>query len=1077
MSVITIPSSRARVRSEGRYGRRIRVQLVGVARVARARFVAVVALLCVAALVLAGLTPSYVGGGRAGVGAATGAGLAILPVAAEGPISAVLGRDLRGYRVEGLVASNPVQRFRAVFSRRGVAVVSGRMRLGLALDGYGYATAVRALAPVRPAAQANRVLYARGALQEWWANGPAGLEQGFTVSSRPRAGSGPLTFSLGLTGDLRARLEDGGVSLSGAGGALRYGVLVATDARGRALRAWFALHGRRLLVEVDDRDASYPVRVDPLLAQSGELISSGGTAGGEFGGSVAVFGDTVVVGAKQQTVGSNILQGAVYVFVEPAAGWQALGTQTAELTASNGLANDELGSSVAVYGNTIVASAPGVCYTVSDSSSCLSLPPATSCYNVCHYGVAYVFVQPAGGWSGSVTQSAELNASNQWTGAPSKGEPADFGTAVAVSGDTIVVGDDTQPGSAITAGSTVNNDGAAYVFQQPGGGWSGALTQSAELTGAGTGTAFGSSVAVSGSTVAVGAPGQTVGSNIEQGAVDVYMQPASGWAGLLTPSAELTASDGTARDGVGHWVAASGNTIAAAGEDLNLHSPNVVFVFAQPAAGWSGSLTQSAELGASNEALTDAFGLNAVAVSGATVVVGAPDHHRLGATGSAQGAAYVFTCPAATAGAHDQAAVAAGHQTAMAAAPRAGGCPLTVKVTGSETLTSGLTHRRYLNPNFARFFGEDDKCQSGCTDLVVTVTDPSNDNKPVPEGTDVQASVQPIPGGIAPYPLFEPYSVHRATPGAGYLCIGGVVASAAGCGNGSLEVTTHTDDKGQVKLRYWAPGVLQEEKVLLTVKAQLSCTGSSSCPLGEETGETSPDPTLTIEPNVVIGTVQAPADGQLTPQEEELLAEWTKFDLRKSAAKFLTTHGAEAALKAALKKMFEAEAEGPVALAAFIAELSAASEEEQGFMALVLNAFNVRERGLGDTSTAIVSYHREPPTPARWFLLEFAADNGPFGIDGGGLTWRYGKALELSKLPRELGDQIMHLRVYEVSYCQQGLDCGPGYQGLAPGHRADGIQPYLYFDFFAAKVAGYLPFADSFITPYNAEAWLFSQFG
>ncbi|MGO9971507.1 MAG: hypothetical protein ACLP01_01490 [Solirubrobacteraceae bacterium] len=71
----------------------------------------------------------------------------------------------------------------------------------------------------------------------------------------------------------------------------------------------------------------------------------------------------------------------------------------------------------------------------------------------------------------------------------------------------------------------------------------------------------------------------------------------------------------------------------------------------------------------------------------------------------------------------------------------------------------------------------------------------------------------------------------------------------------------------------------------------------------------------------------------------------------------------------------------------------------------------------------------------------------------------------------------MHLRVYEVSYCQQGLDCGPGYQGLAPAHHgADGIQPYLYFE-FTADAGGYLPFADSFITPYNAEAWLFSQFG
>ncbi|MGO9754539.1 MAG: FG-GAP repeat protein [Solirubrobacteraceae bacterium] len=124
------------------------------------------------------------------------------------------------------------------------------------------------------------------------------------------------------------------------------------------------------MVEVDDRDARYPVRVDPLLAQSGELISSDGTAGGGFGGAVAVSGDTVVVGAKQQTVGSNILQGAVYVFVQPAAGWSALGTQSAELTASDGLANDELGSSVAVSGTTIVAGTPGVCYEVNTSNGC-----------------------------------------------------------------------------------------------------------------------------------------------------------------------------------------------------------------------------------------------------------------------------------------------------------------------------------------------------------------------------------------------------------------------------------------------------------------------------------------------------------------------------------------------------------------------------------------------------------------------------------------------------------------------------------------------------------------------------------
>ncbi len=55
---------------------------------------------------------------------------------------------------------------------------------------------------------------------------------------------------------------------------------------------------------------------------------------------------------------------------------------------------------------------------------------------------------------------------------------------------------------------------------------------------------------------------------------------------------------------------------------------------------------------------------------------------------------------------------------------------------------------------------------------------------------------------------------------------------------------------------------------------------------------------------MVIGTVQAPADGQLTPREAESLAEWTKFNPLKSAAKFLATHGTEELLKGALKKMW-----------------------------------------------------------------------------------------------------------------------------------------------------------------------------
>ena len=69
---------------------------------------------------------------------------------------------------------------------------------------------------------------------------------------------------------------------------------------------------------------------------------------------------------------------------------------------------------------------------------------------------------------------------------------------------------------------------------------------------------------MSGSTVAVGAPAQTVGPNTDQGAVFVYNEPAAGWSGTLSPAAELTASDGTRGNSFGTSVAVSGTTIAVA---------------------------------------------------------------------------------------------------------------------------------------------------------------------------------------------------------------------------------------------------------------------------------------------------------------------------------------------------------------------------------------------------------------------------------------------------------------------------------------------------------------------------------
>lgn len=142
-------------------------------------------------------------------------------------------------------------------------------------------------------------------------------------------------------------------------------------------------------------------------------------------------------------------------------------------------------------------------------------------------------------------------------------------------------------------------------------------------TGASEGAYLGYSVAVSETTVAVGAINDAGGN----GAVYVYVQNGSTWS----LQQELTASDGTSEDQFGYAVALSGNEllVGAAGRDSGR---GAVYVFSRSGSAW----TQGQELTASDAANGDCFGC-AVAINGTTAIAGAPD--RLGATGGA----YIFT--------------------------------------------------------------------------------------------------------------------------------------------------------------------------------------------------------------------------------------------------------------------------------------------------------------------------------------------------------------------------------------------------------------------------------------------------
>jgi hypothetical protein len=241
------------------------------------------------------------------------------------------------------------------------------------------------------------------------------------------------------------------------------------------------------------------VRSGTDWSQQAYLKASNTGAFDLFGWSVALVGDTAVVGAvgeDSNATGVNSDQGdnsashagAVYVFVRSGTDW----SQQAYLKASGTDASDEFGSSVAVSGDTVVVGAYG------EDSNATGVNSDQSDNSTPEAGAAYVFVRSGADWS----QQAYLKASNT--------EAYDyFGSSVAVSGDTVVVGTPYEDSSAAgvngdQADNSATNAGAAYVFVRSGATWS----QHAYLkaSSADAGDEFGSGVAVSGDTMVMGAP-------------------------------------------------------------------------------------------------------------------------------------------------------------------------------------------------------------------------------------------------------------------------------------------------------------------------------------------------------------------------------------------------------------------------------------------------------------------------------------------------------------------------------------------------------------------------------------------
>jgi len=308
--------------------------------------------------------------------------------------------------------------------------------------------------------------------------------------------------------------------------------------------------------------------------QLGIITASDGAADDQFGFSVAVGNGRIVIGARNDDIGSNLNQGSAYIF-------DLDGNQLGIITASNGAADDRFGSSVAVGCGRIVVGA-----YLDDVGS-----------NV-NQGSAYVF-DLDGNQLGIITASDGANGDS-------------FGYSVAVGNGRIVVG---APFHEV--GSN-NNQGSAYIFDLNG-------NQLGIIT-ASDGAAddqFGFSVALGSGRIVVSSPFNDIGSNNNQGSAYIFDLNGN-QLGIIT------ASDGAANDNFGRSVAVGSSKIVvgAYADDDNGGASGSAYIYDLDG-------TNEVKITASDGAAVDWFGYSVAAGSGRIVVGASRDDDNGNESGSA----------------------------------------------------------------------------------------------------------------------------------------------------------------------------------------------------------------------------------------------------------------------------------------------------------------------------------------------------------------------------------------------------------------------------------------------------------
>jgi hypothetical protein len=387
---------------------------------------------------------------------------------------------------------------------------------------------------------------------------------------------------------------------------------------------------------------------DPI-AQEAYIKASDTEINDTFGTTLSMSGRTLVVGASGKTGSGPFASGAAYVLIRDESGW----SEQAILTASNAGSQDGFTNAISISGDTLVVGAPF------EDSAATGIDGDELDNAAENAGAAYVYVRDGSSW----TQQAYLKASNT--------EAFDqFGTAVAISGDTLVVSASSEWGGVAgvdgdQSDNSVPGAGAVYVFVRDGNTW----TQQAYLKASFPDQSdfFGSAVALSGDTLLVGAYWESSGSpgvngdeldesEFQAGAAYVFVRDGTTWS----QQAFLKSTDPEFFDHFGQAVALEGDTaIIAAREEASMATgvngdpfdntfagSGAVYVFTRDGTTWS----QQAYLKASNTGSGDRFGTS-VALSGDILSVGSwgedssatgvdGDQYNTGAFSS--GAGYVF---------------------------------------------------------------------------------------------------------------------------------------------------------------------------------------------------------------------------------------------------------------------------------------------------------------------------------------------------------------------------------------------------------------------------------------------------